>query len=222
MHTRLGDWITDVDGVTYQDDAGADLTAAVGSDGPGFLANWQAWTDGRGAEDLTAAAEQIRAARVVLGQERARIAAEGNPDGAAALAGPIADADAAYEVARAALESAAEYASTWELLATWYRRVAGVVGLGFPVVPIALGVSAAVAAIAALAYVVTAWRDTRAKADFLTDLANRVQAGTMSASQAATLAENFSPSGSWFSGLGTAGLVAAAAVVAFLIWKGGR
>ena len=214
MFTRtLADWATDTAGLTTQDDTAAELSAAVGAEGPGFLANWQAWNDGQGSNDLLAASDQIRAARVVLGTRRAELQAAGDPDGAAALAGPIADADAAQESARAALDAAAEYASTWELLATWYGRAAGVMGLGFPVVPIALGVSAAVAAIGALAYVVKSWQESRSRADFLTDLANRVQAGTLTAAQAETLAASFTPETSGlFSGIGTLGVVAAAVV----------
>lgn len=220
MFTRtLADWATDTAGLTVQDDTSAELEAAVGAEGPGFLDNWQQWIAGNGAQDLAAAAEQIRGARVALGSKRAELQSAGDAAGAAALAGPIADADAAQETARAALDAAAEYGSTWDLLATWYGRVAGVVGLGFPVVPIALGVAAAVAAIGALAYVVTAWKETRSRADFLTDLANRVQAGTLTSGQAEVLAKNFTPaSGGMFAGVGTVGLLAAA-VVAFVFLR---
>jgi hypothetical protein len=216
---RLDDWATDTAGLTTQDDDAAELHAAVGAEGPGFLANWHAWTAGNGAQDLVAAADQIRAARVMLGTRRAELQAAGDPDGAAALAGPIAQADAAQETARAALDAASEYASTWELLATWYGRLAGAVGLGFPVVPIALGVSAAVAAIGALAYVVKSWQETRSRADFLTDLANRVQGGTLTAGQAESLAASFTPTTpGLFAGVGTLGLLAAA-VVAIVFLK---
>lgn len=206
----LRDAFWEFDVFPSQDLTGESL-APVAAQSDSFLSYWSAWTAGGGLDDLRATVQAARALRIRLGQ--ARFAAQQAGDGATAAAytEPIAEADATLAALEDALSQAESYNTTWQALASWFGSFAGWTGLGLlPAIPLGLTVAAAVAAVGALAYVVTTWQTQKTRVAFLQDIAARLEAGTLTPAEAATLTEAIdAPAGSWFAGLGTAGLIAA-------------
>lgn len=153
-----------------------------------FLSNYQAWQSG-GAADLADALATIRAARFTAGQAQAEALAAGDTEGVNALAVTVADLDAAIAEGEQARAQADSYQGTWDTIAAVLQAGGGMVGLGLPLVPAALTAAVAVAAVGALAYVVTTWQATRSKANALASWTADVAAGRLTTAQVTELAK---------------------------------
>lgn len=211
-------WTLETDPAVDTD--GADLYAGVGDSLARFRAEYAEWTGAGGAAALEQLAAEALASRTTLGIERQRRASAGDLDGARALDDAIAQADQLQADLRAAQDTASQYARTWDTLASWAATVSDTFGLGvLPLIPLGLTVAAAVAAIAALSSVIASWHTAQTKTALVTDLANRLAAGTLTTPQVEALTGAIKDAdSSWFSGLGTVGLVAAG-VAAFLFLR---
>jgi hypothetical protein len=206
--------------VQTEDASGQSLWSAIADQTAQFLADYQAWAAG-GREGLAQTAADLQAVRVELGTLRQTLQAAGDMVNAAALATPIEQVDAAQADVRTAQEQADQYGGVWDTLYQWLTAMGGG-GLGLVFIPIALSAAAAVAAIAALAYVLRTWRDNADRAAYLRDLASKVSVGQLSAQQAATLADSYTPPsaslfGELLGGLSPVVLLVGAGVLVFTL-----
>lgn len=186
----------------FETPGGEDVYSSIAGQIQGFLANYRQWMDGGPADlaririDLDAAEARLRAAP---GSETTREAL-GDVE---RLRGQLGELEG----------QVSNWQSTWDTMARWLSSIGAAVGLGFLAIPIGLTIAVAVSAIAALAWVVTTWQSTRTESQTLLALADRVATGDLTAEQAKALYEASKADsgilGGWFSGLGTAGLVAA-------------
>ena len=187
--------------VVAQDEAARQQAAQIASQTPGFMANYATWTN---------------QARPNLYRLEADLAMTGSrlyalPDTPDVLAARDEWAVTTRQLNQL-WQQEGQWGYVWDTLAGWIQSTRDVLGLGvIPLLPIA--VAAAVAGIVALAWVVSAWHDTNARAGTLRDLADRLSAGTLTPEGAQAIASGLaSPSSSWWSQLQGYGWLIAAGV----------
>lgn len=181
------------------------LGAKVGE----FRANFARW-QAEGKSDLARLPTDLARIKADLLAGQQRLYRAGDIEGFRALGARITEVEALERKAAEVASYAGRWSGTWETLASWLGQVGGMFGLGvLPLaLPLALSIPVALAAIAALAWVVSSWLDTRARAQSLRELAAQVSAGTLTAQQAGELVRAAAPAPGIFGGLGGLGTTA--------------
>lgn len=193
--------------------SGEDVYSAISGKIAAFKADYAAWTAGDGAADVERLGTDLSVIRSTLVEAQHARYAAGDMEGFRALGATIADVDATMQHQSELAAEVSRWSGTWDTLAGWLAALASAFGLGF-IIPLGLTVAVAVAAIGALAWVVTTWQTTRAKTALFQDLADRMTRGELSPEQVKTLTDN--AAGGWFTGLGTAGVLVLGGVALLL------
>lgn len=201
-------------------DSGAGVWSAISTRVGEFLDHFTRWTD-EGRADVQQIGIELTDARSLLaGKLRAAYDA-GQYETVDSLGAAIATIDTLLAEQDAISQKDAQYGSTWDTLASWVSAVKRAVGLGAVFVPIAISAALALAALSALAWVISSWSSLRTRAAVVKDLANRLASKELTSAEVKTLADTMNSQaggfGGWFSGLGTTGLLVLAGAAFFFL-----
>lgn len=168
-----------------------------------FLSQYRQWTE--------QASPELSQMRADLWVARSAFSAQGLTD--------VAQVDALAREIEQIQAEADTWGGTWGVLAEWFSGMFSAVGLSAAPILIAVSVTAAVSAVAALAYIISSWLNVRQRAASVIDIANRLQAGSLTTEQAEVLLQEPSWSGALGS-LGGVGMLLVGLTVLWLVARG--
>jgi hypothetical protein len=202
-------------------ESGESIWSALSGKVAGFLDAYRQWTNAGGMADLDRMRAELQTARATFAGRLSECERAGDSAGSEALRGHIADTDSALIALDDLQSRASNYGSTWDVLARWINSFTSFFGLGIGPILLGIGAVAAVAAVSAMSYFISDWLSVRERVSMVKDLADKLASGALTMAQVSSLAASVPTSSGWFSGVGV-GAVAAIAVVAFLMLKGGK